>query len=377
MSGIAARLAAKPNQPGPATSNGVIVAGDLAGPNGLAESARILHQVIAMHGLARGTAPLGLPSVVPKMQANVPKDAALLAVINAPILPVGLLRHSRDFLKNRRVIGMWAWELPKLAKDWRYGADFVHEVWAPSQFTADAVAEVKPGQVRVVPYPIAALPALPAQGSRQNFNLPENVLIVLMVFNLASSMERKNPFGNIAAFKAAFGTSRDHLFVIKLSGIAAYPHDLNQIRAAIGNAPNIRLISETLPEPQLRGLIQSSDIVLSLHRSEGFGLVPATAMLLGIPVVATNWSGNLTFMNPDVAALISYRLIPAQDSRGNYEVQGAVWAEPDLEDAAAWLQRLSADAALRARLGQAGRLHAEAALGPAPLLCALKANGIA
>ncbi len=375
MSGFAAALARKPDRPGPACSNGVVVAGDTEGANGLAESARILHHVIAAHGMARGMVPLGLPSVVPKLHADLPKGAAVLAVLNAPFLPVGLLRHRRDFLANRRVIGMWAWELPVLPRDWRYGAKFVHEIWAPSPFTADAVALLAPGRVRVVPYPLAALD-LAVAGTRADFGLPENALVVLTVFNLASSMERKNPFGNIAAFKAAFGPSAKHLFVIKISGAQAYQDDLRQIAAAIGDAPNIRLINATLPESRLRGLIAASDIVMSLHRSEGFGLVPATAMLLGRPVVATGWSGNLTFMNEGVSALVSYRLIPAVDARGNYDVQGALWAEPDVEDAAAWLQRLGADAALRGRMGEAGQAHAREAIGAAPLLAALAANGI-
>jgi glycosyltransferase involved in cell wall biosynthesis len=99
-------------------------------------------------------------------------------------------------------------------------------------------------------------------------------------------------------------------------------------------------------------------------------------MLLGRPVVATGWSGNLTFMNADVSALVSYRLIPAKDSRGNYTVQGAFWADPDIEDAAAWLQYLGSDAALRQHMGEAGRRQAQIALGSEPLLSALAANGI-
>lgn len=376
MSGIAARFARRPDQPGPAASNGVIVAGDIDGANGLAESARILHRVIAQHGLARGTLPLGLPSVVPKATGDLPKNSALLAVVNAPILPVGLLRQRRDLLKNRRVIGMWAWELPVLPREWSYGAAFVHEVWAPSQFTADAVERIVPGRVRVVPHPLAALAELPVEGSRQDFGLPRDALVVLMVFNLASSLERKNPFGHIAAFKAAFGNSPDHLFIVKISGVEAYQEDLKLIVAGIGDAPNIRLITDTLPEPRLRGLIAASDIVLSLHRSEGFGLIPATAMLLGRPVIATGWSGNLTFMTPEVSALVGYRLIPALDARGTYDLRGAFWAEPDIEDAASWLQRLSADAGLRRRMGEAGREHARNTLGAAPLLAALAANGI-
>lgn len=36
---------------------------------------------------------------------------------------------------------------------------------------------------------------------------------------------------------------------------------------------------------------------ISLHRSEGFGLVMAEAMLLETPVIATNWSSNTEFMD--------------------------------------------------------------------------------
>ncbi len=375
MAGVASKFVRKPCRQPPATSHGVIVAGDIAGANGLAESARIIHEALTPYGLARGLAPLGLPSMVPANRADLPADAALLAVVNAPILPVGLMRYPRKFLDHRRVIGMWAWELPVVPKHWAYGARFAHEIWACSRFTAAALEHLAPGRVRVVPYPFAAID-LPVAGERADFGLPEDRITVLTVFNLSSSMERKNPLGAIAAFRAAFGDSRDHLFILKLSGTEDYLADLAVIEAAIGGAENIRLITETLPEPRLRGLIAACDIVLSLHRSEGFGLVPAAAMLLGRPVIATGWSGNLDFMAPECSALISYKLIPAIDPRGTYQLPNAVWAEPDIDDTVAWLRRLAGDAALRASMGQAAKTHATEKLGVAPLLNALAANGI-
>jgi hypothetical protein len=376
MTGLAAGIARKPDRLPPKSSSGVIVAGDVHGPNGLAESARILHSVIAAHGLARGLVPLGLPSVVNVQEVAVPPEAALLAVVNAPILPVGLLRLPRRFIAGRRMIGMWAWELPVVPKTWRDGAAFVHEVWAPSQFTADAIEHLAPGRVRVVPYPLAAV-ELPVQGNRASFGLPADAVIVLTIFNLASSMVRKNPLGAIAAFKGAFGASREHLFVLKLSGTEAYPEDLRLIQEAIGDAANIRLITGNMPEPQLRGLIGASDIVLSLHRSEGFGLVPAAAMLLGRAVVATGWSGNLAFMTADTSALVSHRMIPALDPRGTYQLPNAFWADPDIEDAAAQLRFLAGHAEARQALAAAGQVHATKMLGAEPVLAALGASGIA
>ena len=374
---VSAALAQKPDAVPPACSNGVIVAGELAGASGLAESARILHQVIAAHGRARGSLPLGLPGFVdmPPKPEMAP-GAALLAVVNAPILPPALLRLPRGALRGRRIIGFWAWELPSVPPLWDDGARFVHEVWAPSRFTAEALERLAPGRVRVVPYPIAEVD-LPAEGGRADFGLPEGVFIVTTIFNLASSMARKNPLGAIAAFKAAFGARRDWLFVLKLSHVEAYAEDLALIRGAIGDAPNIRLMTETISEAQLRGLIRLSDVVLSLHRAEGFGLVPATAMLLGRAVVATGWSGNMDFMSEETAGVVPYRLVDAVDERGTYALEGAKWAEPEVEAAASLLRRLADDEAGRNAMAAAGHAYARERIGAAPLLAALDAAGVA
>lgn len=377
---VSAALAPRPDKVAPAQGDGVIVAGDFAGSSGLAESARVLHKAIADAGLARGAVPLGLPGFVEmrplemKFGAMAP-GAAFLAVVNAPILPASLLRLPRTALRGRRVIGFWAWELPVVAGDWAEGARFVHEIWGCSRFTAAAFEPLAPGRVRAVPYPMAVMD-LPVEGERADFGLPVDVFVVTVIFNLASSLVRKNPLGAIAAFKAAFGTRGDYLLVLKLSHVEAYPEDVALIRAAIGEARNILLLTGTISEARLRGLMQASDVVLSLHRAEGFGLVPATAMLLGRAVVATGWSGNMDFMTPEVSGLVPYRLVKAEDPRGTYALAGAEWAEPDVAAAADMLRRLAGDKAGREAMAAAGQAHARRALGPGPLLDALAAAGI-
>ncbi|MGO9818857.1 MAG: glycosyltransferase [Acidocella sp.] len=376
MTRVAAMVAVPPG-PAPARSDGAVIAGDIDGRNGIAESGRILGQALAARGLLRGTMPLGLPSVVPAFTGTLPPGAAVITVVNGPFLPVGLARlKPRNMLRGRRIIGLWAWELSRVPAEWAIGAKFLHEIWAPSRFSAEAFQAIAPGRVRVVPLPLVTQLPFAVAGDRASLGLPADCFIVLSAFNLASSCTRKNPFGTIAAFKAAFGASQDALLVLKLTGIAHYQDDLAAIRAAVGDAPNIRVMTETVSEPELRGLIAASDVVLSLHRSEGFGLIPATAALLGVPVVATGYSGNLDFMDPANSGLVRYRLVPARDERGVYAVPGAEWADPDIEDAAAWLQRLFNDAALRANLGTAGQRHALNTLGREALDTALAANGI-
>ena len=121
-------------------------------------------------------------------------------------------------------------------------------------------------------------------------------------------------------------------------------------------------MQQTLSREDISALTASADVVLSLHRSEGFGLLLAEAMLLGVPVIATGWSGNIDFMTRDDSALIGYRLVGVDDPQGTYTVPGTSWADADTEEAASWLTRLRDDAVLRKDLGERGRAAASVRL---------------
>jgi glycosyltransferase involved in cell wall biosynthesis len=368
---LAPRCTATP----PATSRGLIVGGEFAQATGLGEAARVLQAAVAQLGRARGVYAMAVGGAADA--SGLPRDAALLLTVNAPSLPLMLARAPRDLLRNRRVVASMAWELPVVPQEWRVAARYVHEVWACSAFTAAALEPILPGRVRVVPYPLAMLdrPALPV--TRDDFALPEDAVVTTVIFGLGSSFTRKNPLAAIAAFRAAFGARPDQILVVKITGQEAFEAEAGQIRAAAAGADNIRVLSGAWAPARVEGLLGVTDIVLSLHRSEGYGLVPAQAMLRGIPVVATGWSGNMQFMDADSAALVGYRLVPVSDPTGVYgKIEGAVWAAPDVEDAAAQLRRLGDDPALRADLGAKGRAKARAALGGGELRAALAANGI-
>ncbi|HKM63402.1 MAG TPA: glycosyltransferase family 4 protein, partial [Acidisphaera sp.] len=307
---------------------------------------------------------------------DIPQGAPLLLHVNSPYLPLALMRLPRGMARGRRIIGYWAWELPTVPAAWRSGVPFVHEVWVLSHFTADAVWSMLSGRVRVVTPPVAAVPPRPAGMDRAAFGLPQDAVIVLSSFSLASSFARKNPVGTIRVFRAAFGDRSDRLLVLKVGNPNDFPADFARLREAAAGAANIQIETGTLAPEENHALTAACDIVLSLHRSEGFGLVPAEAMLLGRPVVATGWSGNMDFMDEDSAALVPAKLVPARDPRGVFEAPGAVWAEPDEAVAVAHLRRLADDPAARADLGARGRAMAEARLGLDSLREAVESLGL-
>ena len=357
----AAYLAApRPDKAPPPVRPGLAIAGELDQPSGLGEGARLL-----LHAVET----LGLPAyAIRPGDKPAPPGVPLLIVGTAPSLPLMLIRLGRAHLRGRMIVGHWSWELPVIPPAWRPGLGLVHRLWAPSRFTADALAPLTPN-VQVVLHPIATRPPAPSPLDRDAFGLPATAIVTVVMFNLGSSFERKNPLAAIAAHRAAFGDRPDRILLMHVGNPHHFPDDFARLQAVSGG--NVRLHTRALTRDDSHALLACADIVLSLHRSEGFGLVPAEAMLLGKPVVATDWSATAEFLTADCGAPVSARLIPARDPRGVFEAPGAVWADADVGAAATWLTRLADDPALRHRLGAAAHKAALTRLGPATLRDAL------
>ena len=134
----------------------------------------------------------------------------------------------------------------------------------------------------------------------------------------------------------------------------------------------MRIVDEVWGYADVQRLIAGADVLVSLHRAEGFGLTPAEAMALGTPVLGTAFSGVTDFMDETCAVMVPYGLAPVEDPQGIY--RGQSWAEPDLYAAAEGLRRLRGDAWLRTTLAEAGRKRVTARLSPAAWFAALPAG---
>ena len=177
----------------------------------------------------------------------------------------------------------------------------------------------------------------------------DDKVLVLTAFNAGSGFVRKNPVAAVRAFRKANAEGRARM-ICKAAGGDTAPELMAQLAAEIGAGDDVSLIDKRLSDAAMSQLVRSADIVLSLHRSEGFGLLPAQGMAEGKPVVATGWSGNLDFMTEDDSVLVDYALIPVNDPQKLYS--GGVWADPDVEDAAAKLADLIVDSDKRRAIGE-------------------------
>jgi glycosyltransferase involved in cell wall biosynthesis len=340
----------------------LVVAGALRASSGLGQSARLCVEALREDGAS--IAGIDLSHVL-RQDLDVPLPKALVEAgsgpgtlilhVNAPLCGLALLAIGRHRAYGKRIIGYWAWELPEVPAEWKLGVELVHEIWAPSTFTATAIARIAGGRpVRVVPHAVALGPR-PDPAPRR----PGAPFTVLCLFDAASSVSRKNPEGGIIAFRRAFGDDPGARLVLKTQRLDAAPEQAARLRA-LAAAPNIHLINSVMDQVELNHLFAEADVLLSLHRAEGFGLALAEAMRRGIAVIATGWSGNADFLTPEVGVPIPWRLVPAEDPQRTYHMPSLRWADPDLDAAAEALLALRLDPDRRARLGSAAANYAEA-----------------
>ncbi|MGI8426581.1 MAG: glycosyltransferase [Actinomycetota bacterium] len=254
-------------------------------------------------------------------------------------------------LRGRYTIGLWWWEIEDFPRPPQETLDLVDEVWVGSQHVAAAVSASTDKPVVIVPVPIrrAEAPSL----SRSELGLPEGFMF-LFTFDFLSIFERKNPVGVIEAFKNAFSVGEGPVLAIKSINGGAHLQLLEKLRlSALGRA-DIRIIDGYLSSVQNEALLAACDCYVSLHRAEGYGLGMAEAMSCGKPIIATRYSGNLAFLDDQNSYLIDYKLATIPSGAGPYP-KGAMWAEPDLDQAAEAMRKVFTDQTAAKAVGDRAR----------------------
>jgi glycosyltransferase involved in cell wall biosynthesis len=188
------------------------------------------------------------------------------------------------------------------------------------------------------PLPIIEPPTDP-DASRARLGLPGERFVFLFSFDFLSVAERKNPFGVVEAFREAFTVDEGPVLVIKSINGDRRPDDLDRLRYAARGRPDVMLRDGYLDAPSNAALLEHADCFVSLHRSEGFGFNLADAMALGTPVIATRYSGNLTFMHDDDCYLVGYDEIAVGDGHFPYHPHSR-WADPRLDEAVAFMREV-------------------------------------
>jgi len=327
VSALARRLRPRPH--------GVNVVGYLGSELGIGESARLMLEALDAAGIPHSTTDQRR-NVVSRQQAssrpttatNTVYDTTLLC-INADLVADAVTAIPWPVHSTYRV-GMWYWETEEFPEAYHSAFEQVDEIWAATDFVRDAIAAhtTLPVVTVMPPLPQRRAPSL----SRGDLGLPGGPLF-LFSFDYLSTAERKNPLGLVEAFRRAFARGEGPTLVIKSINADQRTDAAEQLRARVGNEPDVVLMESYLDAPERDALVAACDCYVSLHRSEGLGLTMAEAMAYGKPVIATAYGGNLGFMTNANSFLVPWQsaVIPAGCEP---YLAGGLWAEPDLEAAA-------------------------------------------
>ncbi len=342
---------------------GLSVIGWATAPTGVGEACRGSLAALDRAGIPRALWVLdgradGAPGAASESASQGLPYEPLLFHVNADMMETVLGRIPSALHHGRHRIGYWFWELAHFPLGLAAAFRCVDEVWAPTRFCQEAFRALSPVEVRWVPpcvVPPRSADGAPPPTPREELGARPDDFLFCFAFDALSVPERKNPAGLLAAFaRVARDAGRPVRLLLKVNHAEAEPDYMAGLRRQAAGLP-VTFLTGTLSRQALDGLLAACDAYVSLHRSEGLGLPLIEAMYLGKPVIATGYGGVTDFLDDTTGFVVRHRPVALAAPQGPYPA-GAMWAEPDVEHAAALMRALADDPASAAsRVAAAGR----------------------
>lgn len=339
----------------------------------------------------------GIESSVPQLRVNAPRFGRCPFIDTIGALPVryveGIERmrmkvhdqsqvviYHRDYRELHEyipspltsyTIGRYMTEVWGLHNQWVKHANSLHEVWVPSKWHAKLFKErgVEASKVQVVPEavdvwlldPAIILPLQLAERRKWAF---------LSVFKME---DRKGWRELLLAYHQEFTADDDvsliiHTYMYDVPGDAWDPARIrgmytDYLKEVLGDQlapenerPHYHIVGHYLTGHQIPQLYRACDAYVGPSYGEGWGLPYHEAMSMGLPVIATRWSGQTEFLNDDVAYMVDIDgVVPSPSSDAWFG--GFSWAKPSVPSLRRQMRLVfSNQDAARAR-GFLGRQH--------------------
>ena len=157
--------------------------------------------------------------------------------------------------------------------------------------------------------------------------------------HVSSCFPRKGARSLLEAYGRAFSASDDVSLIIKTF---ENPHNdirtwLSEVRSEFDDYPDVQLIFEDLDNEALKALYSQCHALVAPSKAEGFGLPLAEAMLSGLAVITTGWSGQRDFCDEQTAWLVDYDF---ERAASHFGVFCSAWANPKVDDLASKMREV-------------------------------------
>ncbi len=332
----------KYRQPG-----GVNLVGFVRGQSGLGEDVRMASLALDAADIPHVLVDVATPSAIPQGDnalAHRLTDRLVHGIsiycMSAFDMATLYLDRGPAFFSERYRIGYWPWELPRFPALWDQAFSLVDEIWTGSEYTARAYRARRSRPVRRLPCPVT-LPRVQSIPRRDLALYNNDAFVFVYPFDVNSYLARKNPLALVRAFRRAFPSAqRDVALLLRVNGDPNGHPGWLEVAAECSADDRITILAGTFDRPKALGVIAACDCLVSPHRAEGFGRNIAEAILLGIPVLATEFSGCTDFLAPEEG--IPFEIMTVQD--GSYPfAEGQCWAEPSIDKMARRMQQIRLD----------------------------------
>jgi glycosyltransferase involved in cell wall biosynthesis len=177
-----------------------------------------------------------------------------------------------------------------------------------------------------------------------NLKTKFNFLIISQLNSKNSNDDRKNIVNTVKWLCEEFKNNKDVGIVLKTNFGRGTTIDKNitnslmkQMTSVIGKKefPKIYLLHGSMKDSEVANIYNDPKIkcFVSATRGEGYGLPIIDAAASGMPIVATNWSGHLDFLN-DNFLKVDYDLVAIRKEKADNRIffEGARWANPIEKD---------------------------------------------
>lgn len=226
-------------------------------------------------------------------------------------------------------IGRYMFETKSLPKEWVDSANILDEIWVPSQWQKESFIAAGVDESKLFIAPEAVDPYQFDPDVQEEIALPGTVLdgkqgvnkpyVFLSVFKFE---DRKGWRKLVDAYVNEFNKS-DNVLLLLRTYFYRKPNqniDVDDKHAILdvikdyiyethpdfddNDVPQIEIWAKHIPAYELPGLYKVADAFVLPTHGEGWGLPMHEAMAMGLPTIATNFSGNTEFMHPDVSYLV-------------------------------------------------------------------------
>jgi len=297
--------------------------------------------------------------------------AAMVALMDPAHSPPGQITvfftlkfaHLLGEFIGRKVV--WAvFESDRLAPAWVTALARFDAIWTPSDWGREVLLAhgLAPSRISVVPEGVDPLDYYPAPIAHDGF-----------VFLAVAKVERRKSLDElIDAFRLAFPpdapaatatvaatpvppAARVRVRLRIKADYPRFPERVADLAEAVAADPRIEIVSAEFDDAQMARLYRLSDAFVFPSKAEGFGLPALEAIACGLPLAATDCSGQSHYLR-DIAGLfrpIAFTRGPIDDP--DYATYYAAdygaapfgdWALPDVADLAVALRELHDEHAL-------------------------------